>query len=201
MHIKAVKRGESQTLYIVQSVRVAPKDGGKVKVPRHKYLKAIGTARGAKALASLRRRAKKELASLQKESAPVAKKSPTPKGLKAVELEATEDVITGIYDIYGKVYDDLGLDKIIHGSSNDDKFNKIIKALVLSRIAHPDCSKVEIAKKLADDYNIDFPLHKYYQAMDKLVEVKDEVMRLVFAESKRWHNAEIKNLLIDVTTT
>ncbi len=59
---------------------------------------------------------------------------------------------------------------------------------------------MKIAKKLANDYDIDFPPHKYYQAMDKLLEVKDEVMRLVFAESKRWHNAEIKHLLIDITT-
>ncbi len=131
----------------------------------------------------------------------MAKERPIPRGLMITDLEVTDDVITGVYDIYGKVYDDLGLDKIIQGSSDDDKFNKIIKALVLSRVAHPNFSKVKIAKKLANDYDIDFPLHKYYQAMDKLVEVKDEVMCLVFAEGMRWHKDEVENLLIDITTT
>ena len=75
MHIKTTHRKNgSLTLSIFQSVRVAPKDGGSVKVPRQRYIKTVGTAREKRAIASPCRRAKKELIRLRGDTVIMPKK-------------------------------------------------------------------------------------------------------------------------------
>lgn len=202
MYIKTTRRQNgSVSLSIVQSVRVAPEDGGSVKVPRQRYIKAIGTARGKRAIASLVRRAKKELARLSGDSVVMPKKRAIPKRISASELGYTGNLVVGGYDIFGKIYNELGFNAIIKGSSDDRKYNEILKGLIILRIDHPECSKIEGARILSEEYGINFPTHDIYLAMDELSKCSDRAMSLVFEESMRLHGGKIEHLLFDVTTT
>ena len=65
-------------------IKTTRRQNGSVKVPRHRYIKTIGTARGKRAIASLTRRAKKELVRLRGDSVVMPKKSAIPKKISVL---------------------------------------------------------------------------------------------------------------------
>ena len=85
------------------------------------------------------------------------------------EVLEEERVISGIHDIYGKLFDEMGYSEVIDSQVNQSHPNivKIFKDVVLARIALP-LSKHATVEMLAEDFGITLPLHKVYRMMDKL---------------------------------
>jgi transposase len=104
---------------------------------------------------------------------------------------------TGIKDIYGKIYDDIGLNNIVQSKSN---YKEIVKNLVLGRIVSPN-SKRDTCELLESFLDIKYPLNSLYRAMDKINEDAIEIIQdKVTKYSKKMLNGEINLIFYDVTS-
>lgn len=130
---------------------------------------------------------------------PVAAARNAPDNLDVHEVSYCNTVNNGVFDVFGQVYDEVGLNKFIEGTKDDEQWNEVLKALVVARIAQPD-SKRETAEILFRDFRIDHPLHRYYRAMDKAAKCKRKAKDTVLKETKRLHGGRITVALFDVTT-
>lgn len=75
-------------------------------------------------------------------------------------------IAKGLPEIYGKIFDEIGLKEIIYSKSN---YSEIIKDTVIGRIS---ClgSKKKICEQLEKKFNKKYDLNSIYRAMDKLTE-------------------------------
>jgi len=80
-----------------------------------------------------------------------------------------ERVISGIHDIYGRLFDEMGYEAVFPAKvrQSHSSVAQIFKDVVLARIAVP-LSKQATVEMLAEDFGIFLPLHKVYRMMDKL---------------------------------
>lgn len=106
-------------------------------------------------------------------------------------------IAKGLPEIYGKIFDEIGLKNIIHSKSN---YSEIIKDIVIGRIA---ClgSKKKICEQLEKKFNKKHDLNSIYRVMDKLTE--DTIMQIqdkICQYNKNLLNGELKVLFYDVTT-
>jgi hypothetical protein len=105
----------------------------------------------------------------------------------------------GIFEVFGKIYDDLGLKQLIEGTAKDRQWNDILKCLVLGRIAHPE-SKRKTVRRLAEDYATMIDLDKVYRAMDRISLVADKAQSKILEETRKLEGGEVSIVLFDVTT-
>lgn len=106
-------------------------------------------------------------------------------------------IAKGLPEIYGKIFDDLGLRKIIHSKSN---YAEIVKDLVIGKIA---ClgSKKKICEQLEKKFNKKHKLNSIYRTMDKLTEdVIWQIQEQICQYNKDLLNGELNVLFYDATT-
>ena len=130
---------------------------------------------------------------------PVVPAAHAPPAVRMSDVAYCHRVSNGVFDVFGQVYDAVGLQEFISGTQDDAQWNEVFKALVIARLDQPD-SKRGTATILSRDYRIHYPLHKYYRAMDKAERCKNDAMGLVLKETKRLHGGHITVALFDVTT-
>ncbi len=93
------------------------------------------------------------------------RKEEVPDNVKLKEVEAVQDVITGIHDIYGEVYREIGFEEAIsRPASHENALNKFCH-IVMGRIADPP-SKKAMVRKLESDFGVSFSLDSVYRMMD-----------------------------------
>jgi len=105
--------------------------------------------------------------------------------LKKVSEEARH--ITGIHDIYGKVFDELGFGSILSNPARKIFAHRVIKELVLARIACPS-SKRDTVNKLEADFGVNLNLDSVYKVLDliddkaieRLKEKNTNIIRTLF---------------------
>ncbi len=83
------------------------------------------------------------------------------------KLQQESRTILGIHEVYGKIYDNLGFNKILYNPARQLHAQNIIRNITLARIANPQ-SKRESVNFLASDYGIDLKLDSVYNSMDKI---------------------------------
>ena len=115
------------------------------------------------------------------------------------DLREEQRVIDGIGDVFGKLYDDLGLSHVIAGSRKDQQWNSVLRALVMARIANP-ASKLRTAALLEEDYGIKVPLEKLYRTMDHVVDRELAIKKRISQTTLSLFNEEVDVLFFDVTT-
>ena len=76
-------------------------------------------------------------------------------------------VITGIHDIYGKLFDELNLSTIFAYPSRNKKSIEHFKNIVLARIAKPDSKRASV-NMLEENFGISLNLDSVYKMMDKI---------------------------------
>jgi transposase len=106
-------------------------------------------------------------------------------------------IAKGIQDIYGKIFDAMGLNQIIVSKTN---YAEIIKNIVIGRIA---ClgSKRKTCEQLEKKFNKKYSLSALYRAMDKLTAETIELIQTQICNyNKNLLNNEIKVLFYDATT-
>jgi len=113
-------------------------------------------------------------------------------------LREEQRVVEGIGEVFGKLYEDLGLGELLGRAQADAAGNEILKACVLARVANP-ASKRRTASLLEEDYGIKIPLEKIYRMMDRLAVREEEVKRRV-AQATVNLFGEVEVLFFDVTT-
>ena len=105
-------------------------------------------------------------------------------------------VITGIHDIYGNLFDELGLASVPDSKTVSETF----KNIVLARIAKPD-SKSASVEMLAENFGVKIDLNKVYRMMDALDDTAiDKLNLLAYNTTKKLFNDKIDVIYFDATT-
>lgn len=121
--------------------------------------------------------------------------SPLPVDLRKLREESR--IISGIHDVYGSLYDEIGFSTIFKKCPVS---RQVLKDIIMARLAQP-CSKRSSCELLERDFGISYPLEKIYRMMDTLT--KGRIRRL---QDIAWHHSrdlldeEIHLLFYDCTT-
>jgi transposase len=119
--------------------------------------------------------------------------------VKIKNLREEQRIIDGIGDVFGKLYKDLKLDKLIGGTHKDDQWNDILESCVLARIANP-VSKRRSASLLEEDYGIKIPLEKIYRMMDHVADRESDIKQRIAQTTLSLFQEQVDVLFFDVTT-
>lgn len=97
----------------------------------------------------------------------VESESPLAYDVNLLDIVEEARHITGIHDIYGKLYDELGFEKVIPNPARNQAARQTLKEIVLARIANPQSKRASV-EGLQRHFGIDLPLKRVYTMMDKL---------------------------------
>lgn len=115
-------------------------------------------------------------------------------------LEEENRVITGIHDIYGKLYDELKVSSIFANPVRNKSAVNVLKQIVLARIANPD-SKRGSVNSLNSKFGSDIDLNKVYRMMDKLdSKAIEKLNTLSYNKTKELFGNKIDVIYFDATT-
>jgi len=121
--------------------------------------------------------------------------SPLPVNLRLLREESR--IVTGIHDIYGSLYDDIGFGRVFKSCPVS---GSVMKDVVMARLAKP-CSKRSTSELLERDFGINIPLEKIYRMLDTLTGKRINLLQdLCWQNTKRLFTDEIKVMFYDCTT-
>jgi len=207
MFVLAKKKDEKRwQVQIVESVR----DGKSI---RQKIVRNIGTAYSEKEVAEFKRIGEASIVEMKNAAKPVLSifdpaefHSPRKRQVPCDEdkvypsdLKEEKRFNEGISDIFGKVYEDLGFDRLIQGTSKDREWNDILQSSVLARIAEPD-SKRATSRFMDEEFDIKIPVQKIYRMMDLLSDIEGKIKQTVAQKTWAIFEEEVDVLFFDVTT-
>ena len=170
---KQSSRSDNVAIQIVENRR----EGSKIK---QKVLRHVGTAKHEHEVEGLVELAEEIKQRMLHDSSPLFRHIPFeqmkinthPKknedfaDVSLKDLEGDDVLNSGIPDVFGQLYDDLGFPKLFRGRSAD-LHNRILKNCVLARIASPT-SKLESTDTLATEFGVRMHVDKIYRMMDEL---------------------------------
>ena len=218
VRVKKSPKTTKRSVQIVESYRV----DGKV---RQRILQHIGMARSdreldeLKALAgSVKRRLEEERMlplygepstpestgedsqSVSSGKSEVESESPSAYDVNLLDVVEEARHITGIHDVYGKLYDELGFGKVIANPARNKAAIEALREIVLVRIANPQ-SKRSSVEELQRHFGIDLPLKRVYTMMDKLDEKAIErINRIAWNATRSVLGRKIDVIYFDATT-
>ena len=217
IRVKTTPNSPRKSVQLVESVR----DGTKV---RQKIIRHIGVAMDATELLKLRELGEFIKAQIKQDIQPslfsaeeTAKQVIEAKNITAAKKNSKQEppkkinvdlqnlreqkrTISGIHDIYGKLFDEIGLNELLTSKKSNKPYQSIFKDLVLARIANPS-SKRGTVDLLERSFGISIPLQKAYRAMDKLDKKKISNLKdTVFLASKKLFTSNLKVMFFDCTT-
>ena len=109
-------------------------------------------------------------------------------------------VITGIHDIYGKLFDELNLHSIFAYPSRNKRSIEHFKNIVLARIAKPDSKRASV-NMLEENFGISLSLDSVYKMMDKINDKSIEKLNtLAYNKTKELFGEKIDVIYFDATT-
>lgn len=126
-------------------------------------------------------------------------KKDVPSDAKLENMREEQRVIDGIGDIFGKLYDELGFDRIITKTLKNQQWNAYLRTLVLARIANP-ASKRRTASLLEEDYGIKMPLEQIYRTMEHIHRCEDDIKKHAAKTTLQLFKKNVEVLFFDVTT-
>jgi len=200
VRVKKISNTNKSKIQLVQTFRRS----GKVvqKVIRH-----IGTAHNDIELAKL-----KEFAEVVKEQEieklhprifsaeeldKLKIKNNDPINVNLKQLKEEQRIITGIHQIYGELYDEVGFNKVF---SKQRVSKKVIKDLVLARLASPK-SKKGTLEYLSQDFGINYKLEQIYRALDRIDDKAiDKIQTQSLSYTQSLFKEKINLIFYDCTT-
>jgi len=109
-------------------------------------------------------------------------------------------VVSGIHDVYGAFFDQLGFDKIIKNPARHLATVNMFRDIVLARIANP-MSKRSSVLMLEENFGISLNLNSVYQMMDKLDDrAIDKLNELAYRQTASLFQEKIDVIFFDCTT-
>ncbi len=115
-------------------------------------------------------------------------------------LEEESRVISGIHDIYGKMYDELNLKSIFANPARSVSAMQVFKDIIMARIAKPDSKRGSVIM-LEDNFGVSIDLDKVYRMMDKLDDKAIEKLNtLSYNKTKELFDDKIDVIYFDATT-
>jgi len=213
IRVKKTPNSPRSSIQIVESMRIE----GKV---RQKIVKHVGVAQDEKELeelkilaASIKRKLELENSlplftpeELDKEIDKAKKKmkeeqySEEDYIVNIKNLIEEDRIITGIHDIYGKLFDELQLSSIFAYPSRNKRSIEHFKNIILARIAKPDSKKASV-DMLEENFGISLNLDSVYKMMDKINDKTIEKLnQLAYNKTKDLFNEKIDVIYFDATT-
>ncbi len=204
-------------------VRVKPKPNGKKSIQivesyrradkvSQKILRHVGQAVTDREVEEMTRLAQSIINEMETEKQPCLpfldpikilkgnrQKKETSDTVKISNLREEQRIIDGIGDVFGKLYRDLKLDRLISGTHKDGQWNNILESCVLARIANP-VSKRRSASLLEADYGIKIPLEKIYRVMDHVADRESDIKQRIAQTTLSLFQEHVDVLFFDVTT-
>jgi len=121
--------------------------------------------------------------------------SPLPVNLRNLREESR--IVTGIHDIYGSLYDEIGFSRVMKTCPVS---RSVVKDVLMARLAKP-CSKRSTCELLERDFGINIGLEKIYRMLDTLTEKRiNRLQDICWQHSKGLFTEEIKVMFYDCTT-
>lgn len=211
VRVKTTPNSPRKSIQIVQSVR----KGDKVsqKIVRHvgialdndelEKLKSLAEYIKIKLEAGSQRLlfSPEELARLN-EKAKEKKSRETEKDYKVNLKNIVEEqrVVSGIHNIYGSLFDELGYEKVINDSKKQKSAIKTYRDIVLARIANP-LSKRASVDMLEEDFGVSIDLDKVYRMMDKIDDKAIEKLNsITYQNTSGLFKDKINVIFYDCTT-
>jgi len=116
------------------------------------------------------------------------------------DLLEEQRVVSGIHDIYGSLFDELGYAKVIKNPKRYKSVVDIYKNIVLARIANPVSKKASI-DMLEEDFGISINLDKVYRMMDKIdSEAIERLNDITYENTLNLFNQKVDVIFFDCTT-
>jgi hypothetical protein len=207
MFVRAKKKDENKwQVMIVESLR----DGDSVY---QKTVRNIGIAHGPDELKRFREIGEAAIVAIKNARQPVlpfadpndvyrpARKRP-PADDKALVKNVYEDArfTEGPEDIFGQVFDDIGLDGAFEGEfASPTEWSQTFKDVVLARISDP-LSKLATSHFLERNFGKSIPVHKIYRMLDRLADADDRIKMTVARHTTKVLGDKVDVLFFDVTT-
>ena len=117
-----------------------------------------------------------------------------------LDIIEEDRVIKGIHDIYGKLYDELEFDKILYNPARQVASNKILKEIVLARVANPNSKRGSVLN-LEENFGVKLKLKAVYDMMDKIGDREIlKLNKLVYNKTKALFKERIDIVYFDATT-
>lgn len=121
--------------------------------------------------------------------------SPLPVNMRKIREE--HRVVSGIHEIYGSLYDQIGFHRLFNRCSVS---RSVMKDLVMARLSQP-CSKRASVELLERDFGIKIALEKVYRMMDTLTDERiKKLQHITWDYSRSLLTKEIKIMFYDCTT-
>jgi transposase len=204
-------------------IRTKPRPNGKISVQivesyrradqvTQKIVRHVGQAVNDREVEELKRLAQTIIVEMENQRRPLLPIfepeeffAPKPEPLESEDqvriknLREEQRLVEGPAEVFGKLYDDLGLGSALGAAKADRTWNDALKTLVVARLANPQ-SKLRTAALLEEDYAIRLPVEKIYRTLDRLFEREDEVKALVAAATRSLFPERVEALFFDVTT-
>ena len=115
-------------------------------------------------------------------------------------LKEEQRTISGIHDIYGSLFDQLGYKQVFKNPARAVSTIDIFKNIVLARIANPLSKKASV-DMLEEDFGITIPLNKVYKMMDKLdAAAIEKICDLTYQNTAELYNQKLDVMFFDATT-
>ena len=182
IRVKTSNNGATTYVQIVQAIRKADKVSQ--KIVRH-----VGVANSTDELEGLKILAASMKDALEAGGQQFLFKPEEIAGLGPSKIEHDDDnynvnlkdlfeeqrLISGFHEIYGTLYDNMGYKKVIANPSKAKISSRILRDIVIARIANPS-SKRASSLMLEEDFGITIDLDKIYRMMDRLDE--DAIRRI-----------------------
>jgi len=116
------------------------------------------------------------------------------------DLIEEQRIISGIHDVYGKLFFELGYDRVIKNPKRYKAAVNIFKDIVMARIANP-LSKRASLDMLEEDFGVSLDLHRVYRMMDRIDD--DAIARLndiTYKNTSELFSSKIDVIFYDCTT-
>lgn len=117
-----------------------------------------------------------------------------------LDMLEEDRVIKGIHDVYGELYREMGFQKLLANSSANKTSIKVLKEIVLARVANPE-SKMATVEMLEEKFGVNLDLKQVYRMMDKLDDKHIKKLgKLVLNQTRTLLNNTIDVIYFDATT-
>lgn len=115
------------------------------------------------------------------------------------KIKEEQRIVLGFHEVFGKISKEIGFDKLLT-SRHGESANKILRDIVIARIANPTSKRSSIMM-LEEDFGIRINLDKVYRMMDKLDEAAClKIQELSYQATLSLFKEKINIIFFDVTT-
>jgi transposase len=116
------------------------------------------------------------------------------------QLKEEQRIVMGIHEVYGKLYQELGFQKVFSNTARQAYNAKLLFEIVMARIANPKSKRGSI-KMLEQDFGVSLPLHKVYRMMDALGDkVVKRIQDIAYSATMDLLKKKVNILFYDCTT-